>query len=260
MTGDTIDGLVNFRDTGGTTLKDGGRTRSGVLYRAAALNALTETGLTQLAESPIGVIADFRTPVEQQMAPDLLPATRPFHRVSLALLEGALPQPAAGADGVVAPEAFARVLDDLPSLGELYTTMLTHGAATFADLARLVAASTDDEPSAVIVHCTAGKDRTGVAVALMLDAAGADREEIVADYAQSQENLAGAWAEGMLQLVASFGVPLTPELRTLVTGTPPEAIRTAFAWIDENGGAAEYLTSGGLTADELAALRARLRG
>lgn len=259
MTGDSIDGLVNYRDTGGTALADGGRTRSGVLYRSAALNALTETGLAQLAETPIGVVADFRTPVEQQMAPDLLPTTRPFRHVSLSLLEGALPQPAAGADGVVAPGAFARVLAELPSLGELYTTMLTHGAATFADLARLVAASTDDEPSAVVVHCTAGKDRTGVAVALMLDAAGADREAVIADYAQSQENLAGPWAEGMLKMVASFGVPLTPELRTLVTGTPPEAMRTALAWVDEHGGSAEYLMSGGLSADELAALRARLR-
>jgi protein-tyrosine phosphatase len=83
----------------------------------------------------------------------------------------------------------------------------------------------------------------------------------VADYAASQDHLAGPWADGMLHMVASFGLLLTPELRTFVTGTPPEAIEQALAWTDgEHGGAAGYLRSGGLSEAELAALRARLTG
>lgn len=254
-----IEGLVNFRDTGGTPLSGGGVTRSGVLYRSAALNALTDVGLTQLAATPIGVIADFRTPIEQQMAPDRLPATRPFDAVSLALLEGALPQPGTGADGAVAPESFAAVLAQLPTLGELYVSMLSHGAETFARLARLVAASRDDAPTAVLVHCTAGKDRTGVSVALLLDAVGAEREAVVADYASSQDALAGSWADGMIAMVTSLGVTVTDDLRTLVTKTPPAAIEQALAWVDaEHGSSAAYLRSGGLADPELAALRARL--
>lgn len=254
-----IEGLVNFRDTGGTPLSGGGATRSGVLYRSAALDAITDAGLRQFAATPIGVIADFRTALEQQLAPDRLPATRPFGAVSLALLEGALPQPATGADGAVAPESFAAVLAQLPTLGELYVSMLSHGAETFARVARLVAASRDDEPTAVLVHCTAGKDRTGVAVALLLDAVGAERDAVVADYAASQDILAGPWADRMLATVSSMGVTVTDDLRTLVTKTPPAAIERALAWVDaEHGSSAAYLRSGGLTDAELAALRERL--
>ncbi|KJL45171.1 MULTISPECIES: tyrosine-protein phosphatase [Microbacterium] len=254
-----IEGLFNFRDTGGMPLTSGGVIRSGVLYRSAALNALTDDGLAQLADTAVGVIADFRTPVEQQMAPDRVPVSRPFRVESLTLLEGALPQPAVGADATAVPESFATVLAQLPTLGELYLSMLAAGAETFAGVARLVGASTDDEPTAVLVHCTAGKDRTGVAVALMLDAAGAERDAIVADYASSQDNLAGPWAEGMLGTLTSMGVPVTDSLRTLVTRTPPAAIEQALTWVDGKGGSAAYLQSGGLTDAELDALRTRLR-
>jgi protein-tyrosine phosphatase len=110
----------------------------------------------------------------------------------------------------------------------------------------------------VLVHCTAGKDRTGVAVALMLDAAGAERDAIVADYASSQANLAGPWAESMLGTITAMGVPITDSLRTLVTATPPAAIEQALTWVDGEGGAAAYLQSGGLSDSELDALRGRL--
>ena len=65
----------------------------------------------------------------------------------------------------------------------------------------------------------------------------------------------------MLAAVSGMGVPLTPALRELVTETPAAAIEHALAWVDaEHGGADGYLQSGGLTADELAALRTRLTG
>ena len=108
------------------------------------------------------------------------------------------------------------------------------------------------------MHCTAGKDRTGVATALMLDAAGVERQAIIDNYAESAQNLAGPWTDGMLQSVAAMGVPVTPELKTLAAGSPPAEIEKALAWVDAHGGAADYLRSGGLTDDQLSALRARL--
>ena len=88
----------------------------------------------------------------------------------------------------------------------------------------------------------------------------ADREAIVADYAVSERNLAGPWADRMLAGIEQMGAPLTPEIRELVTGTPPAAIEQALTWLDERGGAAAYLQSGGLTDAELGALRTRLAG
>lgn len=260
----SLDGSYNFRDTGGTALTTGGTTRSGVLYRSDALSELTPDGLEQLAATPIGVIVDFRTPMERAMAPDRLPSTRPFRVVELALLEGALSglaqqamqADAPGADPDAGLAAVSEALALLPRLGALYTSMLEHGASAFAEVARLVAS---DAPAAVLVHCTAGKDRTGVATALLLEAVGARRDAIVADYTESEANLSGAWADRMFAMIDAMGIPRTPPLDELLALTPAAAIEEALAWVDrEHGGSANYLRSGGLTDGELAALRARL--
>ena len=269
MSTDTLDGTFNFRDTGGMPRKTAGATRAGVLYRSDALSTLTPEGLEQLAASDIGVVVDFRTPMERQMAPDRLPVTRPFQVVELSILEGAVTGAAQQAMQVAAQQgdpdaaasAVSAALAHLPTLGELYIGMLEHGAAAFAEVARLVAASADHQQTAVLIHCTAGKDRTGVAAALILDAVGVDRDAVVADYAASEANLAGTWADGMYAMIERMGVPLTRELKDLVVATPPVAIAQALAEVDSaHGGSAAYLASGGLTDDELAALRRRLAG
>ncbi len=111
----------------------------------------------------------------------------------------------------------------------------------------------------MLVHCTAGKDRTGVAVALLLDAVGAERDAVIADYSASEANLAGAWAARMFAMIDAMGVPRTPELDALIAATPPAAIEEALAWVErEYGGSAAYLRAGGLTEHELGALRSRL--
>jgi protein-tyrosine phosphatase len=260
---ETIEGTVNFRDLGGLPLVGGGTTRDAVVYRSDALGTLTETGLEELAASPIGVIVDFRTPTERGMWPDLLPASRPIRVVELPLTEGALggeaQRAAVSGDPAAAAAAIQAALAHVPTLGEMYVAMLAHGASVFAEVARLVAASTDAQPSAVVVHCTAGKDRTGVASALLLDVAGVERDAIVADYAETEANLAGPWSERMLATVAQLGVPLTEEITTIVTRSPRVAIEQALAWLDAQGGAAAYLSRAGVTDAELDALRSRLR-
>ena len=260
-----LEGTVNSRDTGGMPLRGGGATPTGVLYRSDALSGLTADGLEQLAATDIDVIVDFRTAFEQQMAPNRLPASRSFRTVTLPLLEGALTGLAQQAmqagrqagDADAAASAVAEALHDLPTLGQLYIGMLQHGATAFAEVARTIAVPTTPQQG-VLVHCTAGKDRTGVAIAVILDAVGAEREAIVADYAVSELNLSGPWAERMLGVIEKMGVPLTPALTSLVVGSPASAIEEALGWLDERGGSAAYLQSGGLTDTELAALRARL--
>lgn len=259
-----IEGTQNFRDTGGTSLAGGGATRSGVLFRSEALSALTERGIAQFATTDVGVVVDLRTETEREMSPNRLPDSAPIDTLELPLLEGALTGLARGAmtaaDPAAAKVAVAQALALIPSLGQLYVSMLDSGATSFARLARLVAASGDAARAGVLVHCTAGKDRTGVAVAVLLDAVGAEREAVVADYASSAENLTGPWADRMRATVVAMGVPLTPEIDELLTATPPAAIETAMSWLDERGGSASYLRSGGLTADELDSLRQRLVG
>jgi len=259
----TLDGLYNFRDTGGLPLQGGGTSRTGVLFRSEALGGLTDQGVTQLAETEIGVVVDLRTSTERDAAPDRLPGSRPFDTVRLAIAQGAIGDPihalveASGRPSSGQPRTGT---GPLPALGDLYVWMLQQSAAAFAEVARIVAASHDSAPTAVVVHCTAGKDRTGVAVALVLDAVGVERTAVVDDYAQSERRLAGPWSDGMIHMIQSLGVDVTPQLRTLVTETPPSAIRQALAWTDAAGGSAEYLMSGGLTPRELDTVRRRLAG
>lgn len=260
------EGTVNFRDVGGMPLIGGGAVRAGVLFRSDALSGLTPEGGRRLADTGIGVIVDFRTPMERQLSPDRLPAETEFRVVHLELLEGALnglADQALSAPGAHAEAAVEQALARLPQLSALYTSMLAHGAGVFAEFTRVVAdppAPTADR-EAVLVHCTAGKDRTGVSVALVLDAVGVQREALIADYASSEANLAGAWADRMFGMIAAMGIPRTPALEELIAQTPASAITTALEWVDrEHGGSAAYLRSGGATEEDLGRLRQRLVG
>ena len=267
MTITALEGTVNFRDTGGLPLAGGGRSAPGVLYRSDAIADLTPRGLETLAESGIEVIIDLRTPAERSMAPDRLPAARPFTRLNLPLFEGAFTgaaqQEMQRARQSGDPEAAARAVQaavaQLPTLAGIYTEMLQDGSAVFAETARAVAGTA--EGSATLVHCTAGKDRTGVAVALILSAAGVEPEAVAADYRKSEANLTGEWANRMLGMIGDLGVPLTADVVALVTGAPEDALNRALTWVHEHhGNAAGYLLSGGLRDEELAMLRRRIRG
>ena len=256
-----LDGLVNFRDTGGTPIASGGHTRAGVLYRSDALANLSPAGREALEASPIGVVVDLRTPTERVASPNILPSTRPIRSVELPIRAGSMLDTLVelGEGPALTPEQVLQATSTLPSPGDLYVMMLESSAADFAEVARLVALPDGDDHPGVLVHCTAGKDRTGVATALILDAVGAERERVVADYATTESNLAGPWADAMFAAVSSYGIPITPALGTLMAKSPREAIEQALAWVDaEFGGAAGYLASGGLTGEDLAAFRKRL--
>jgi len=250
-------GTYNSRDVGGTPLAGSGQVRNGILFRSDALAGLTEAGRADLDAAPIGTIVDFRTDTERATAPNRLP-DRTFDTEHLSVLEGAVTGMAA--PDKMSPDAVRAALHEVPTLGDLYIRMLQHAAASFARVARLVADPADHDQAGVLVHCTAGKDRTGVATALLLDVVGADRDAIVADYTLSEQNLAGEWAERMLQGITRMGVPMLPQIVALVTATPPDAMHAMLAWLDDQGGTAAYLRSGGLADEELGRLRERLVG
>jgi protein-tyrosine phosphatase len=138
------------------------------------------------------------------------------------------------------------------SLDTLYDRIVDQHAGVVVSAIREISTAGD---RAVVVHCTAGKDRTGVVTALALLAVGVDRDEVVADYARTEANLAGEWLDEMVALMGRFGVPDAPELRVLMGGSPPEALAGVISRIErEHGSAREYLLASGLTLDELGQL------
>jgi len=231
-----VPGAYNFRDVGGLPAA-AGSTRRGVLYRSGSLAHLGDEGRATIASLHLRRIIDLRDGTEVERQPSLIDGLD-VERLSVPVFLG----------------SSATFYDDDLSITDMYRMIIGESRER---VIRVVRGIVEDQP--VLVHCTAGKDRTGVSAALILDAVGVARDAIVADYASSAQNLAGPWAEGMLGMITRMGAPTTPALVQLVTGTPPEAIEQALAWVDEHfGGSVAYLQSGGLTDAQLAALRGRL--
>lgn len=233
-----VPGTFNFRDVGGLPAR-GGVVRDGVLYRSDGLYRLGEAGKSELRELGIGIVIDLRDENEAKMMPDDLDGLE-VEVLRLPVFEGS--GASQGAGGI--------------SLEALYERIVTQHASVVVAALREIANAGD---RAVIVHCTAGKDRTGIVVALALLAVGADRESVIDDYVRTEANLAGEWLEEMVEMIGRYGVPDTPALRTLMGGSPREAIEGVLDSVERaHGSTREYLLASGLELGELAALETLL--
>jgi protein-tyrosine phosphatase len=261
-----LQGTHNARELAGLPTSGGGALASGLLFRSDALASLTDEGLQALTDLGIGTVIDLRTDGERSRAADRLPDDGSVTLLALPMQGGAMDEmvkqllPAAGGAGLSVTKV-AEVLKRVPTLEDLYIAILEASAAQFATVARTVLDTSRTAHPGVLFHCTAGKDRTGLAAAILLSIAEVPREVIVEDYTQTEKNLALGFAEALTGLITSLGVPLTPGLKTLATESPASAIETALDWIDTNhGDVAGYLRSGGMTDAEIADLRQVLRG
>ena len=235
---------VNFRDVGGYQTADGRTVRWGQLYRAGSLADLTDEDVAALAALGLRLACDLRSADELARHADRLPpgATH-AHRPIIGEV-GRLRR-------VVTFYRKRHRVQEL--LEEVYRVMLDQNGPVFAGVLRLAA---DPANRPLVIHCTAGKDRTGLAVALLLLTLGVPEETVVADYTLSNhafDVLAGRMRPEMARLYAlGFGEAqlqpfLLAEARTL---------RGALAYLRHRyGGVDAYLRRGGLTQETVAALR-----
>ncbi|GAA3630673.1 tyrosine-protein phosphatase [Microbacterium awajiense] len=230
----TVSGAVNLRDVGGLPAA-GGFTRGGVLYRSGSLAQLDATGVAQLERLGLQRIIDLRADDEVAHAPTPGPLASAVQRVPLFL------------------GSVASFFEQDVSLDEMYRMLVDGSAERVVDVVRGIAGS---QP--VLVHCTVGKDRTGVTVAIALAAAGVDEEAVVADYART-ESLLPEWRNRrVVERLASMH-PGARHLEDLATRSPAPVMRSLLADVrNRYGSAASYLRDHGLEADELVALRASL--
>ncbi|MBO0727913.1 MAG: tyrosine-protein phosphatase [Acidimicrobiaceae bacterium] len=227
-----VPGTYNLRDLGGLGTIDGRRIRHGALYRSDALHLLDDAGRAAVRGLGLRSIVDLRSDDEVASQPSALDAIDlDVHHVPL----------------------FARAAPS--SMGELtlaavYGEMVRTCGEAFVGAVRAVLA---DAP--VLVHCTAGKDRTGLVVAFGLEAMGVHRDEVVADYALSGANLDGEWASRHIARLETLGVAPSAALRTILVSSPPDVLRDVLEGIDEQYRSPRaYLAAYGLEPDELAAL------
>lgn len=228
-----VPGTYNFRDVGGLPAETG-VVRSGLLYRSDGLHRLGEAGRAALADLGVGVVIDLRDENEARWMPDDLEGLD-VEVLRLPVFEGS----SSSLGGI--------------TLVELYEKIVTQHASVVVNALSDLSAAGD---RTVLVHCTAGKDRTGIVVALALLAVGVDRDAVLEDYEATEGYLAGEWLDGMIARAGRYGVPDTPELRALMGGSPRIALEEVLERVErEHGSVRRYLLESGLGLSELAALR-----
>lgn len=246
-----MEGAHNVRDLGGIGLTGGGVTRHGRLLRADALDALTPIDVELLA-STFGLrhVIDLRSSTERAergRGPLGTLTALSYTEVEV------IPAEALSHRRDARSAAFERGDHTDVIMGDGYVELLELGAPAFRS-ALTALADVDGVPG--LFHCSAGKDRTGVMAALLLDLAGADREEIIADYALTEERVPAI----VLRLTgaASFD-ELAKQLPVFSFQAKAGTMRHFLGRLDaEWGGAAGYASSIGVDDDRIAALRSLL--
>lgn len=230
--------LRNLRDVGGLRTSDGRRVRRRRVLRSAS-PFFVDAAQARMLVDELGVRTrvDLRSEVEISECPN-------EHLAALAHDVHHLPLRAGGAwqhrvDSVDPSEAVAAH----------YTRYLEHSPGSITSFVRL---ATDAARAPMLVHCSAGKDRTGVVVAVMLSAVGVACDEVVADYARTRDDLEPMLAQ--LRTLDAYRARLD-ELPEESLTAEPRTMEVFLARLDEEyGGARAYLERHGIGADLLAAL------
>lgn len=232
-----LPGTCNFRSTAGYRAH-GGVIRDGALFRSDALHKLDADAIEQLRAMGVTRVLDLRDFAELGLEPSALTGST----IELMHL------PIFGEGGLAAIGGFA--------LDPVYRFVIEHRADALTEAVRLIA---EAPAGGVVVHCTAGKDRTGLVIATALSAVGVSREQIIADYATSGDNIAGERADLILTIATERFGELDEPARELMVGSPAAAIAAALDIMDACYGSAEsMLRQHGFGDESLEALRLRL--
>ncbi len=228
-----IDGISNFRSLEGTPVAGGRRVKAGVLYRSEALVGLSEQARRDVEALGIQTVCDLRSPNEQAKHPLEWPGQQPkFLEVDV------LPDAR-----VAGAELIRELLVD--QSGQAVRRLLNENAAEMpaafgGSLRRIFDAVVDEEALPLLVGCTAGKDRTGFVIAVILLALGASEETIVEDFVLTGRYIDKNWLyDAMASWVPDLPAEtLTPE-RLHELSVLPEYVLTSLNVIKQRHGSYE---------------------
>jgi protein-tyrosine phosphatase len=214
-----LEGAHNYRDLGGLPTPNG-TTPFGRVIRGESPHRLTAQGIEQLLELGVGMVVDLRSEDEILLHPNPLAtrATVQYKHIPLFASLQAQRQASAG---------------QMPSLEMLYIGALELCRVAFTQVLDTIAES----PSTTLLHCTAGKDRTGLVAMLLLGMAGVDRQSIVDDYALT-ENATVLLDDLHQSAVATGADPV--QFRSLLTAKP-ETMQAVFDYLERYGGIRGYV-------------------
>lgn len=230
-----VEGLHNLRDVGGYDVAGGGTTRWGLLYRGGALDDLGTASHEPMAGIGLRTIIDMREDTElDELRASVFPAGVAAHR---------------------SPLYRGRIsIAGMDSLEEIYLEILSLCGPEIAAVLELLAAP-DALPA--LVHCSAGKDRTGLVIGLLLSALGVPDDVVAQDYGITET----AWSDDERERMVRKGLAMGARATriTELMGSPPAVMHATLAWLRSEYGSVEgYLLAGGLRPESLAVLRQRL--
>ena len=239
--GRTPVGLRNFRELGGTPLGEGARIRTGVLYRSGALAWLTDEGLGALEQLGLATVYDLRTEQEQEEAPSRLPEQLRLEQLPIG---GTAARTKELWESVMRGEG-AELPPDFLSL--VYASLAEDASTSFGRLMTLLAGP--GAPPALI-HCTAGKDRTGIAVALLLSSLGAHDEVVLDDYVRSAVVYSPQQLAKLQRRLEGTGIDVARY--QAIFGAPREAMGGLLATLRQRHGSVRaYLVDEGGVSDAI---------
>lgn len=221
------EGTFNARDAGGYPLAGGGWLPPGRLYRSDALSSLTQNDLDEFGRLGIRTVIDLRDRREVEGAPDILDRqTVRYERIP-----------------IFEDRLFERDLTNFPTLlGQYQIVMDEH----VHQLVRVLSIMSEVADEPVLVHCTAGKDRTGLILALTHAVVGLAPNVILEDYGASEQILTDKFEEKVRELYKKVALP-TAILGENPRHAPPAYLeRTLEAIHGKHGSIPEFLEDNGL--------------
>lgn len=240
-----MDRIINFRDFGGLALDDGRQVASGRLFRSGQPGTLGNVAVDHLHSLGLKVCVDMRFPDEVRQSPMPWGADEPLQVLQMEDGEtGDAPHHAFFSGTLIRVEdvhgLYANFYRSLPS------------DVRFRSLVRRTFSAVADTGGPVLIHCSAGKDRTGFLAALVLDVLGVDRQTILQDFTLSARAEAkAALLPEIERRFASHGRPLPdPAVIDAILGVTPDYLAGCFAEMERSGGTTgTYLQSIGVDCD-----------
>jgi protein-tyrosine phosphatase len=240
-----LQGQTNFRDLGGYETADGRHVRWGVIFRSGELSHLTAADYRRVSALGIHTIYDLRDQSERASQPTDWSANpvRTFASAKTGAIAGAmLPLTDPKIDAERAHAALADFYAQMPSL--------------YAPEYRVIVRELLEDHAPLLLHCTAGKDRTGVASALILTALGVPRATIVRDYELTDQLLKPSSEPPKTEFMRRFQ-SLPADVQHAMMSADPGYIEAAFRSMESQYGSVEkYLsTELGLGPDQIKRLQ-----
>ncbi|WOX04591.1 tyrosine-protein phosphatase [Microbulbifer pacificus] len=252
-----LEGGRNFRDIGGYKTVDGKEVKWGKIYRSGVLIHLTENDYEYLKDREIATIVDFRSTEERSEEPDNWRSGE----VTTLAWDYELGNFEEEFTKVIATPGVVK--NDLVQVGNrAYIDLVRQQTPAFRAMFQKLIES--DEP--LLIHCTAGKDRTGIGAALILTALGVDRETVKQDYMLSTEVLKKSnlfqqsdGANEKEDRRQAFFSQLPQEVRDFLMTPDASYVDTAFGEMERQHGSVQGYIEHALDVDhqELALLKAR---